>query len=291
MSVKEILQTGETIAFPGVYDALSALLAQQAGFPFAFVSGYAVAATMLGEPDIGLLTQTEMIQRARQICRRVRIPILVDADTGYGNPLNVYRTVSELIEAGAAGCFLEDQVWPKRCGHMQGKQVIDRSDYIQKIRAAVQARQNHEFFIVARTDALAVNGLDSAIERVTAAREAGANASFIEAPGSLDELEEIGRRSPRPNVANMIEGGHTPVLPKDKLKQLGFDLVLYPLAGLFGAAKTLQDIYGELMRHGSTDSFSQTGDAAKRERLLKFEQFNDLIGVIEKRQLEKQFES
>ncbi len=279
--IQQILNQDGTVAFPGVFDVLSALSAERAGFPLAFVSGYSVAATMLGEPDMGLLTQTEMIQRASQICRRVNIPILVDADTGYGNPLNVYRTVNELILAGAAGCFLEDQVWPKRCGHMRGKQVIALSDYIQKIRAAVDAKAGRDFCIVARTDALAVEGMDSAIARVEAARGAGADASFVEAPASVEQLGEVGQRSPRPNVANMIEGGRTPVLPKEQLKQMGFDLVLYPLAGLFGAARAMSEIYQKLKSDGTT--------AGSEDRLIAFSEFNELIGADEKFEMAERF--
>src|SRR5215469_3238926 len=192
--VHRILDEVGALAFPGVFDTLSAKLAHRAGFPMAFVSGYSVSATAIGEPDMGLLTQTELIDRARRICLSVPIPVIGDADTGYGNPLNVHRTVTELIAAGAAGCFLEDQVWPKRCGHMRGKRVIDRDDYVQKVRAAVDARGARDFFIVARTDALAAVGLDEAVRRVEGAREAGADASFVEAPASLDDLEAIGRR-------------------------------------------------------------------------------------------------
>jgi methylisocitrate lyase len=179
--IHQILDRVGAIAFPGVYDTLSARIAARVGFPMAFISGYSVAATSIGEPDLGLLTQTEMIDRARRICMSVSIPIIVDADTGYGNPLNVHRTVRELILAGAAGCFLEDQVWPKKCGHMRGKKVVESQEYIDKVRAAVDARAGRDFFIVARTDALAVVGLDSAINRMEAAREAGADASFVEA--------------------------------------------------------------------------------------------------------------
>src|SRR3954449_62694 len=196
--IHRILDEVGPIAFPGVFDTLSAKLAHRAGFPMAFVSGYSVAATAIGEPDLGLLTQTEMIDRARRICQSVPIPIIVDADTGYGNPLNVHRTVTELIAAGAAGCFLEDQAWPKRCGHMRGKRVIGRADYVQKIRAAVEARAGRDFFIVARTDALAAAGLGEAVARVEAAREAGADASFVEAPESLEQMAEVGRRAPKP---------------------------------------------------------------------------------------------
>src|SRR5688500_19385660 len=212
--VHRILDEVGSIVFPGVYDTLSAKIVERAGFPMSFVSGYSVAATTIGEPDMGLLTQTEIVERARRICASVRIPIIVDADTGYGNPLNVIRTVNELIAAGAAGCFLEDQVWPKKCGHMRGKRVIERDEYIHKIRDAVEAKAGRDFFIVARTDALAAVSLDEAIARVEAAREAGADASFVEAPESLEQMKEVGRRAPKPIVANMIENGRTPVLSR-----------------------------------------------------------------------------
>jgi methylisocitrate lyase len=247
----------------------------------AFVSGYSVAATAIGEPDLGLLTQTEMIDRARRICMSVKIPIIVDADTGYGNPLNVHRTVIELIAASASGCFLEDQVWPKKCGHMRGKRVIPLDDYVNKIRAAVDARGGRDFFIVARTDAAAVLGLDEAIARVRAARDAGADASFVEAPTSIEDLKEIGRRSPAPNVANMIEGGRTPVLPRDQLSELGFQLILYPLTGLFAAARAMTTMYAKLRADGTT--LGQT------DRLITFAEFNDLIGVEERYALSERF--
>jgi len=279
--VRRILDEVGALAFPGVYDTLSAKIAQRVGFPLAFVSGYSVAATAIGEPDMGLLTQTEMIDRARRICMSVSIPIIVDADTGYGNPVNVHRTVHELIAAGAAGCFLEDQVWPKRCGHMRSKKVIDRQEYVQKIRSAVDARGDRDFFIVARTDALAAIDLDEAIRRVETAREAGADASFVEAPTSLDDLETIGRRSPAPNVANMIEGGKTPVLPKQQLVDLGFQLILYPLTALFAAARLIESVYRTLKEDGTTRH--------ETERLMTFAEFNALIGVDEKYALTERF--
>src|SRR5262245_51545166 len=161
--VHKILDDVGSIVFPGCYDTLSAKIVERVGFPMSFVSGYSVAATSIGEPDMGLLTQTEIVERARRICGAVKIPIIVDADTGYGNPLNVIRTVNELIAAGAAGCFLEDQLWPKKCGHMRNRRVIDRDEYIHKIRAAVEARGDRDFFIVARTDSLAAVSLDEAI--------------------------------------------------------------------------------------------------------------------------------
>jgi methylisocitrate lyase len=263
--VHTILHRHGPTVFPGVYDTLS---------------GYSVSATAIGEPDLGLLTQTEIVDRARRVCHSVEIPIIVDADTGYGNPLNVIRTVRELIDAGAAGCFLEDQQWPKKCGHMRGKRVIDREEYLDKIRAAVDTRAASDFFIVARTDALAVVGIDEAIARVTEARAIGADASFVEAPNSLAELAEVGRRAPPPVVANMIEKGKTPVLPKQKLAELGFHLILYPLAGLFAAAHGMAAVYDKLHRDQTT---------LGNEQLMAFDEFNDLIGVEQKYALAERY--
>nr|VFK19341.1 MAG: 2-Methylisocitrate lyase, PEP mutase family [Candidatus Kentron sp. LPFa] len=272
--IHRILDKVGALSFPGVYDTLSAKIAERVGFPMAFISGYAVSATAIGEPDFGLLTQTEIVERARLICASVDIPVIVDADTGYGNPLNVYRTVEQLIAAGAAGCFLEDQQWPKRCGHMRGKKVIDRAEYLHKVRAAVEARDGRDFFIVARTDALVIAGMEEAIARVQGARELGADASFVEAPESREQLAEVGRRAPGPNVANMIEGGKTPVLARQELADLGFQLILYPLAGLFAVARTLEEMYRKLHTDGAT--------LGEEERLMTFPEFNDLIGVEER---------
>ncbi len=269
--IQNILAEQGTIVFPGVYDTLSALVAEQAGFQLAFVSGYAVSATLIGEPDLGLLTQTEVIDRARQISRVVSIPIIVDADTGYGNASNVARTINDLIDAGAAGCFLEDQVWPKRCGHMPGKQVIARDEFLEKIAAAVDTRGDRDFFIVARTDALACIGLEEALTRAEASRAAGADATFVEAPSSIDELTLIGKRAPEPTVANMVEQGKTPVLGREQLAALGFKLIVYPVAGLYASAHALTTIYKHLRETGTTNG--ATG------QLISFKQFNELIGV------------
>ena len=279
--VRQIIDERGSIVFPGVYDPLSAKVAERAGFPMGFVSGYAVSATLLGEPDLGLLTQTEIIDCARRICGAVTIQIIVDADTGYGSALNVVRTVSELIDAGAAGCFLEDQQWPKRCGHMLGKQVVDRAEYVEKIRAAVDTRGNHDFFIVARTDALAAVGLDEALARVDAAHLEGADATFVEAPSSLDQLAAVGRLAPKPTVANMVDHGRTPMLDQARLAEMGFDLILYPLTGLYAATHALTAVYQHLHKRGTT--------AEARDSLVTFQQFNDLIGVGEKNALSDKF--
>ena len=279
--VEQVLETAGSLVFPGVYDTLSAKMAERVGFPLAFVSGYAVSATLIGEPDMGLLTQSEIVDRSRSICGSVSIPIIVDADTGYGNPLNVVRTVNELIASGAAGCFLEDQVWPKRCGHMRGKKVIPRDEYLEKIKAAVETRGDRDFFIVARTDALGAVDVDEAVTRAKSARALGANATFIEAPRTLEELAEVGRRAPKPTVANMIEQGRTPVLPRAKLADLGFQLILYPLAGLYASAKALQDVFSTLKIDETT--------TRREDALIAFEEFNEIIGVDEKFALAERF--
>ena len=280
--VHAVLEKHQAAVFPGVYDALSAKIAERAGFELAFISGYAVSATYIGEPDIGLLTQTEIVDRARRICRGVEMPIIVDADTGYGNALNVARTVRELIDAGAAGCFLEDQQWPKRCGHMRGKKVVGRGEYLARIRAAVDARRDADFFIVARTDAIVDGGLDEAVARAEAARAAGADATFIEAPRSPDELAAVGRRAPKPTVANMVEQGRTPLRSRDELAALGFQLILYPLTGLFAAARALETAYGRLLAEGDT--------AGYEDQLFAFERFNELLGAAEKQALAERYD-
>ena len=269
--IHALVEKHGTLLFPGVYDALGAKLAERAGFPLTFISGYSVAASYLGLPDFGYLTQTEMVAVAKRVCASVTIPIIIDADTGYGNALNVIRTVNELIDAGAAGMFLEDQVWPKRCGHMKGKRVIPAEEHVQKIRAAVEARRDREFFIVARTDARQVTGLDDAIRRCQLYKEAGADALFLEAPRSTDELATIGRELPPPLVANMLEGGVTPLLTKEELGALGIQLVLWPLTALYASAKAMDEMFRLLKTAGTT--------RAALDRLISFQQFHDVIDL------------
>jgi len=235
------------------------------------MSGYSVSATRLGEPDFGLVTQTEMADAARSVCRVSEAPVIIDADTGYGNPLNVIRTVEDLQDAGAAGVFLEDQVWPKKCGHMAGKQVVATEDHAAKIRAAADARGERDLFIVARTDARQPLGLDAAIERCLAYREAGADALFVEAPQSVEELEAIAAALPGPLVANMIERGATPQLSRSELEELGFALIVCPLAGLFAAAKAVSDVLTELRDAETT--------AGALDSMLAFDELNELVGL------------
>jgi methylisocitrate lyase len=245
------LAAGETVLMPGVWDALSARLAAGAGFEVLFISGYATAGTQLGLPDFGYLTQTEISDVARRVCRAVPdTAVVVDGDTGYGNALNTIRTIQLYEDAGASGVFLEDQVWPKRCGHMAGKRVVPREEWLAKLQAAVDTRRS--IFVVARTDARAAVGIDEAVERARLAAKIGVDAIFVEAPESLDELEAIADAVPDTvRVANMIEGGRTPMLTPDELHALGYDLIVSPLTGLLAATKALQDAYATLRAEGS----------------------------------------
>jgi 2-methylisocitrate lyase-like PEP mutase family enzyme len=251
---------------PGVYDALTARIAARVGFDVVFISGYSVSASRLGEPDFGFLTQSEMAEAARSVCGVSRAPVIVDADTGYGNALNVMRAVRDLEDAGASGVFLEDQVWPKKCGHMRGKRVIETDEHAAKIRAA---REASDLFVVGRTDARQPLGLEAAIERCLAYKEAGADALFVEAPESVDELERIAEALPGPLVANMVERGVTPHLSRTELEDLGFNLIVCPLAGLFAAAKAVTDVLIELRERETT--------AGVLDRMLTFDDFNELV--------------
>lgn len=281
-TVGALLRRDGLLLAPGVYDALSAKLARQAGFEAVFMSGYSVAASLLGEPDIGLLTQTEALEAARRVCAAVECPVIVDADTGYGGVLNVARTVRDLIAAGAKGCFLEDQVWPKRCGHMSGKRVVSREEHAEKIRAACDARGRADFFIVARTDAReASDSLEDAIGRAEAYKRAGADGLFVEAPRSRAELEEISRRLPPPFVANMLEGGVTPILDREELRALGFTIAVFPLTGLFAAARAQRDVFAHLRRTGTTRDVL--------DQLLTFDDFHHVVDLAGRRALDKRY--
>ncbi|HKX83432.1 MAG TPA: isocitrate lyase/PEP mutase family protein [Pyrinomonadaceae bacterium] len=281
--VREALAQHGQLIMPGVYDALSAKIAARAGFEVIFITGYSLSATLLGEPDFGVLTQTEVVAAAQRICSVVDTPVIVDADTGYGNAINVIRTVEELIRAGAAGMFLEDQVWPKRCGHMKGKQVIALDEQLKKLRAAVEARGGRDFFIVARTDSRQALGVEEAIKRGIAFREAGADAVFIEAPESKEEMAEISRQVRGPLVANMLERGVTPLMGPKELKELGFDLIVWPLAPLYSAAKSLTEVYNTLRRDGSTIKIL--------DRLMPFNEFNEIVGLEEMYALDAKYRS
>jgi methylisocitrate lyase len=281
--IRDALQQKGVLVMPGVYDCLSAKIASRAGFEVIFITGYSVSATFLGEPDFGLLTQTELLAASQRICSVTPLPVIVDADTGYGNAVNVIRTVRELIRGGAAGIFLEDQIWPKRCGHMKGKQVVALEEYLKKLRAAVDARGKDDFFIVARTDARQALGLEEAIRRGRAFKDAGADAVFIEAPNTKEEMREIGRSVPGPLVANMIERGVTPLMGPEELKELGFQLIVWPLGPLYASARALENVYSTLRRAGTTHAIM--------DRLISFEDFHDIIGLKEKYALDEKYKS
>jgi methylisocitrate lyase len=261
----------DTVLMPGLYDALTARIAARVGFEVVFISGYSVSATRLGEPDFGFLTQTEMVDAARAVCRVSSAPVIVDADTGYGNAVNVLRTVRDLQDAGAAGVFLEDQVWPKKCGHMAGKRVVETGEHAAKIRAAVDARGERDLFVVARTDARQPLGVEAAIERCLAYKEAGADALFVEAPQSVEELERIAEALPGPLVANMIERGVTPHLSRSELRELGFALIVCPLAALYAATRAVTDVLTELRDEETT--------AGVYDRMVTFDEFNALVDL------------
>ncbi|MFM7684430.1 MAG: oxaloacetate decarboxylase, partial [Actinomycetota bacterium] len=270
-SLRTALAAGQSVLMPGVWDALSARIAGEAGFGTVFLSGYCVSGTLLGMPDVGYLTQTEMAEVARRVCvANPGLSVVVDADTGYGNPLNTVRTVELWRAAGAAGMFLEDQVWPKRCGHMAGKQVVERDDWLGKVRAAVAVADG--LHVTARTDARAAIGLQEAIERGRAARDLGVDAVFVEAPESIAELEAIAAALPDVTlVANMVETGRTPLLTPDELAEIGFTLVVSPLSALFSMVHAMRESLRLLREEGSLRSHL--------DRLVAFDDFTSVVGL------------
>jgi 2-methylisocitrate lyase-like PEP mutase family enzyme len=258
---------------PGVYDALTALIAEQAGFEALYLTGAGIAYTRLGRSDIGLVTASEVADTLANICDRVRIPVIVDADTGFGNALNTARTVRAFERAGAAAIQLEDQVTPKRCGHLDGKALVSPGEMAGKLRAALDARSRA--LIVARTDAVAVEGFEPALERAERYLEAGADVLFIEALRSVEEMKLVTTRFAArvPLLANMVEGGKTPVLKADELQALGFSIAIFPGAIARALGFAAQEFYASLRRHGGTD--------AMRGRMLDFNGLNRLIGTPE----------
>jgi len=268
------MEEGRATILPGVPNALLARVVENAGFPAIFLSGAGISNWELGLADYGLVTLTELREVTARVVSAVQIPVLVDADTGFGGPLNVRRTVMELERAGAAGITLEDQVFPKRCGHFAGKEVIPAEEMVQKIRAAVDARTDPDLVIVARTDAIAVEGLDAAIERAHRYREAGADATFIEAPPDVEALRRIGAL-PWPQVANMVEGGKTPILQQRELAALGFSLVLYANAIPRAALKAAAEAALSLARQGSSADIPMVS-WEERQRLVRLPELQEL---------------
>ncbi|CAG9464809.1 unnamed protein product [Pedinophyceae sp. YPF-701] len=282
---KLILEQGAILDLPGVYDALTAMICAKSGFKASFVSGYAVSAALLGEPDVGLLTPPEMARKTGQITGAVpNVAVIADADTGGGGVLNVQRTIKSLIRAGAKGCFLEDQQWPKKCGHMRGKQCIDMEEFAIKVCAAREAIGDSDFFLVARTDARALSakhGLDDAIARANLYYDAGADATFVEAPRSKYEMQEICERTRGLRVVNMLEGGLTPLMTKADLHDMGYHLVVHPLTALYAATKALKWTYGTLREKSTLKD--------RLDTLATFEEFGEIIGVEKCYEQEERF--
>ena len=280
-SIRSLLKAKKPLVIPGVYDALGAKIVQSVGFDAMFQTGYGTSAALLGMPDYGFVGRSETVENARRICNAVSTPVIVDADTGYGNALSVWQLVRELEAAGAAGMFLEDQRWPKRCGHMQGKEIISQEEYTEKLGAAIDARQDPNFVIVARTDARAVEGLDAAIERGKQNKDTGADAIFIEAPKTKQEMREIGKRIKAPLVANMIEGGATPTSTSSELGKMGFKIILYPLSILYANTYATMSVLSELKYSGTTTKH--------RKKLTSFDQFNDLVELQKFQNMEAKY--
>jgi 2-methylisocitrate lyase-like PEP mutase family enzyme len=280
--LRALLESGQTIVAPGAFDPLAARLVEEAGFPAVYMTGFGTSAALIGRPDVGLLTMTEMAASAGRIADCVDIPVIADADTGYGNPLNVIRTVGAYEAAGVAGIHIEDQVAPKKCGHMEGKLVISAQEMAAKVRAAVEARAQPEFVIIARTDARAVEGLEQALERARLYREAGADALFIEALVSEAEVEEAARAFPGvPLLFNWAEGGKTPPVTLARLTELGYRIVIFPISTLLAATAAMRAILREIAVSGTP--------AAALADLPTFGEFVDFIGLPQVREAEQRY--
>jgi 2-methylisocitrate lyase-like PEP mutase family enzyme len=278
--LRELLAQDRLTLAPGAFDALSARLVEQAGFDVVYLTGYGASASLLGRPDVGLLSSSEMADQARRFVQAVDVPVIADADNGYGGPLNVVRTVRELEQAGVAALHIEDQVIPKRCGHMQGKQVVPTSEMVEKVHAAVEARRDSDLVLIARSDARNVEGLDSAISRVGAYLEAGADVIFIDALESEQEAAAFGEAYPGvPKIINWVEGGATPLIDSDRLAELGFRVMFCSLVALFAATRAMQERLALLRQITSRQP----------PEPLAFHEFNEVIGLRDVNDLEARF--
>jgi 2-methylisocitrate lyase-like PEP mutase family enzyme len=282
-TLRELLKRDEPVLAPGAFDALSARIIEATGFPAVYMTGFGTAASLLGRPDVGLLGMSEMVDNARRIVQAVGVPVIADADTGYGNPLNVIRTIHEYEQAGVAALHIEDQVSPKKCGHMEGKQLIPAEDMQAKLRAAVAARRS-DLVLIARTDARAVEGFPSAIERAQRYRDAGADVIFFEAPQSEAEIETVAEKlTGVPLLFNWAEGGKTPPIGYARLKQLGFRIIIFPISALLAATQSIRWVMETIRRDGVPTS--------ALTHLPKFGEFLDFIGLPETQTLEQRFRS
>lgn len=280
-ALKKLLARDKLLVAPGCFDGLSARLVEAAGFDAAYLSGGAVARSM-GIPDIGLVTMSETIERAAQVVATIKIPVIADADTGYGNAVNLVRTVREFERAGVAAIHIEDQITPKRCGHLDGKEVISPAEMEQKLAAALRARSDSDFCIIARTDARGVNGFDDAIERARRFAKLGVDAIFVEAPQSEEELAEIPRRLPGvPLLVNVFKGGKTPMLPLERLERMGYRIAIYPSETQRAAIHAMRTALATLKREGTTESIDAT--------LTTFKERDRVVGLDDWQKIEKQY--
>ena len=277
LDLRTMLSPGAALLLPGVANALAARIVADQGFTAAYVTGAGIANTFLGVPDIGLVTVTELAQHVAAIRAAFPGPIVVDSDTGFGNPLNMVRTVELLERAGADALQIEDQVFPKRCGHFAGKEVIPAAEMVAKVKAAVDTRRDRDLLIIARTDAIAPEGFEAAIERAAAYHDAGADVTFVEAPTTMEQIADIPRRLPWPQLANIVLGGRTPELPNEKLKELGYAGVIYANVALQAAVKGMQAALGELRRKGHMgEAIGMVADFAERQRLVHKDDYDAL---------------
>ncbi len=279
----ELVAARRGVVVPGAYDCVSAKLVEEAGFAAVYMTGYGTSASRLGFPDLGFAGLAEMVDHARNMAAAVSIPLIADADTGYGNALNVRRTVQLYEAAGVAALHLEDQALPKRCGHLAGKQVVPLEEFAQKIRAAVEARTDPDLLIIARTDAIAVTGFDDALRRAEAAAKAGADVLFVEAPTTENQIERIARSFDTPLLFNYAPGGRSPLLPFGRLRALGYAIILLPVDTLFVAAKAIQGFLAGVKAEDDVVRFA--------DRYIPFPEFNELIGVAEQLALGGRYKS
>lgn len=280
--LRKLLSDDKILVAPGTHDALTARVIASLGFDAIYMTGYGQSASHLGKPDVGLMTMSEMVQRAANIVETANgVPVIADADTGFGNAVNVMRTMREYEKAGVAAIQLEDQVMPKKCGHMTGREVVSKEEMVGKIKAAVDARTDSDLVIIARTDARTNHGIDVAIERGLAYQEAGADLIFIESPESEEEMKKITSSFKVPVLANMVEGGRTPLITNNELEKIGYDIVIYPTASTYIVTKAVIDLFNSLKETGSTKS--------KIEDMIAFPEFNELIGLTQIREIEAKY--
>lgn len=279
--LRELLEAKGILIAPGAHDVLTGKIIEKAGFQAVYMTGYGQAASHLGMPDVGLLTMTEMLERATNFADVLDIPVIADGDTGFGNAVNVMRTARLYEKAGVAAIQLEDQVAPKKCGHMTGRQVIPTEEMVGKIKAAVEVRQNPDFVIIARTDARTVFGIEEAIRRGRAYEKAGADVLFIESPETINEMKEITSAFNVPVLANMVEGGRTPLLPAQELEDLGYHIVIFPTSSTYITAQAVKNLMEELRKTGTTQNILG--------QMIPFSEFNKLVGLSEVHELEDKF--